>query len=995
MSKEVPFKGLNFLLIEGLHQGAQSATDLENKLKSNGAENVYKYRSSSGHQNTNPRHLFLQEYREKNLHFIISETINFPFYGVAAFDFLIPVVTPSWLDRSIALKRHIRMNEYSPDPKHVLKDTQIFVSKKFVSSSAEYLFYIELICALGGTCVDVVTSKTTHIVAANVSDPMVSAIWEQVKIKSIPMNFVFPTWLIDCFKQCKNMPVIPHQIELNDESLNEDKQADEWKRILDMAFSDFQSNTGFLKEKTFLIGIDLSTSPNVYQVIQQMIKNYGGKIYHQLNTSDVINNAELYDCFLGYTSKSKEYDLLSGSTLKNSQQEKHAGNLIWLFTMWSQDCFIETPLSSGKIIHAPFASKIFQRKSLVVSYTNYFGQQRRFIQRLTEILGGSSLTNLRPETTHLISGLPIGRKYEAAKQRGVCVMVNHLWLEDCYRLSSQVEPNQDKYQDYGDVCHDMTLSLGQMTFGDIANSTDSIASTLHTQEQNGRMLFVAGNNIDASETNSGHISNEESLPAENVKVTIKESSVSVNVTPDAIPPVLSHIKEKSNDTDTSANETFFEASDILDKSLVGKRDVKSTEIVEAKRVTPSIDASKLFEGISSDEEEENKSTTGDNTTAIPPSKRDISPAGILPTSKLDDIKSNSRQSSNLTPIMKRDSSEISLTGGSRRAAAAQAAKRLHSDMESLNVFEKQNKSKKGKISLLPQEEVIKKKNREAAIEARRILESCDYYKTENNRTVRKHNFNIAAVYTGCSFDNLSEIDHSLLDHMGIKLFGEHYVDEENKINCIISPKKLRTAKFLKALGFRNLRHAIVPDFITILLKEVHKEKPLELGMFQDLDEYMTPEVTRELLDKAQQHRKLFERMGLFTINMVDDVRGGTALISSILQEHGIQDINIISNKEVGDMENIEDNHKDDSKNSKLRKINLENGKSVNPPKYVLLATKPAQMKKFKNAVLNSGNSDETVGVFIMNWDWCVERIFSLDVDYSKNKNVLYTSVKEI
>ncbi|GMM59068.1 Rtt107 protein [Maudiozyma humilis] len=891
------------------------------------------------------------------------------------------------------LKRHIRINEYSPDPRHVLKDTLIFVSKHFMSGQAEYLLYTELISALGGTCVDIITSKTTHVVAVSEDDPMVSVVWKKVKNMDTQMKFVFPTWLIECFKQCANVSSEPHLIELQEEDLNQDKLSNQWERVMDMAFRDFESNSAFLKDKTFLIGIDLSLPPNTYQFVQQLIKNYGGKIYHQLNTSDVLNNAALYSCFLGYTAKSKEYDLLSSPSNEEKLHDKNAGNLIWLFTMWSQNNFVESRMSSGKIIFAPFASKIFQRTSFLVSFTNYFGQQRRYVQRLIKLLGGASSTKLTPETTHLIARVPIGRKYDTAKQRGSCIVVNHLWLEDCYKSSSKIDPNQEKYQQYNDVRSDLTLSFGQMSFGNSVAENDSLTNSLQTQEHvttNHTTIEPFGEKSNNSSENQPTIQTSPDKLASNMVASNTKPTATITTTSG------SNDKVKINETDTSPNETFFEASDILDKSLVGKRDIKNVQNDEIKLSAPPIDVSKLFEGISSDEEKEGSvSSTGGSTTAVPSTRKDLSEVGELQPAKLDTTKNSIRQSSNLTSIMQRDSSEVSLTGGSRRAAAAQAAKRLHSDMESLNVFEKQNKNKKGKISLLPQEEILIKKNKEAAMEARRILENCDYYKVENNRTVRKHNFNIAAVSTGCSFDDLTDIDRALLDLMGIKLYGEHYIDKEDKINCIVSPKKLRTAKFLKALAFRNLRHAIVPGYIRKLLSTVHKEKPFDFESFENLDEFMTPEVTRELLDKAHKHRKLFERMGLYSINMTDDVRGGTALISSILQEHGIQDVNILSNKTVGDFEAIESNHKEDSELVKPRKIHLDNGNTVCPPRYVLLATKPAQMKKFKNAILENNKGEEYNSILVVNWDWCVERIFSLDVDYSKNKNVLFTSVEDV
>jgi len=972
------FDELNFLIISSGKLYSAAAESSIQQLRENGAKNVYLHDININIKTNNARDWFVREYGTKNIHFIISETENFSFYHVAAFDFLIPVVTTGWLSLSIKNKRHIKTNLYSPDRRHVLKDAQVFISQECCRGPAERLFYSELVQVLGGTYVESISTRTTHVIANDSEDKFVSVVVQKLPASST-MAFVYPTWLIECFKKLKNVPCDEHRIDMEDILTNQDKISDVWDRVSAMTFEDLNKNKTFLKNKKFLIGMDLSMSSNAYVIVQQIIENYGGEIYHQLNDSDVLHHSYSFDCFLGYTTKSKEYDLLTSSSASHKIIGKYVGNLIWLFTMWSQNEFIPSNYKTGKIIFAPFPSKVFNKNSCIMTFTNYFGQQRTYIQRLVNLLGGISTTQLSNKNTHLISQLPMGKKFITAKKWGHCIVVNHLWLEECYKQNSNVDPNKGEFHEYDKIKNDILLNLGQMTFSESSNTEIDDESFLQTQEP--------PEELRPNKKETEHL---KELSGSSTKFEIEKDN-------NKPPQKGSGTKLTKNDTMNSTNETFFEASDIIDTSLIGKRTLDASNIKQKEKALKYSKAVDLFKELSSDEDKKNDksskiSSQGSTTMAFDRSKQNDLHNKVTTLSKTISVLGASRQSSNLSPILQRESSELMGSGGSRRAAAAQAAKRLHSDMESLNEYQKHKKGKNGKVAMLPQEKAMIKERKEMTNEAKDRLERCDYYIEDNGKTVRRHIFNIYAVGTGCDLNHLSLLDEVILSILGISLFSDDYSDNENLVNCIVAPKRLRTSKFLKALSFPNLRYAVTPDFIFGLLKKVNAELPFDWVQFIDIDNYIVPDISRELLDRANKPKKMFERAGLYSINIVRDISGGPAVISSILKEHGIQNINILDNNSIKSFQNFEINHKDDSKNGSLRKVKLENGTYIRPPKYVLVASKPSQMKKFRDSVMEADPQHSEEGILVVNWDWCVDSIFKLDIDYKRNKNVLFYSL---
>ena len=294
--------------------------------------------------------------------------------------------------------------------------------------------------------------------------------------------------------------------------------------------------------------------------------------------------------------------------------------------------------------------------------------------------------------------------------------------------------------------------------------------------------------------------------------------------------------------------------------------------------------------------------------------------------------------------------------------------------------------------MLPQEKEQIKEKKEMMNEAKELLEKCNYYVEENGKFSRRHIFSMRCITTGCDFDKISGLDNAILDTVGITLLPDDYSDYDNVVNCLIAPKVLRTSKFLKGLGFQKLRYAVRPDFITDLLENINTAEPFDWDEFIDTDNYIIPGISRELLDRTHKTKKMFERAGIFNINLVRDIKGGSVLISSILKEHGIHNVNVVDAKSIGKFEDLEVNSKDKSSTHSPSKIKLEDGTHIKPPKYILIVTKPAQMRKFRDIIMENDPEYEESGIWVVNWEWCVNSIFKLDIDYKKDKYVLLDMV---
>ncbi|CCC69732.1 hypothetical protein NCAS_0D01510 [Naumovozyma castellii] len=890
------FDNLNFLIVSTDPKGLLEVDATSKLLTANGGANIFtcdvsqilKSSTTADLLKSNPRQWFINEYGSKNIHFIISDTIDFPFYAVTEFEFLIPVVKPEWIPTCLARKRHMRTSLFSPNKRHILKSSQIYISRDSINAS-EYIFYSELIQALGGTVNNLLCSRTTHLITNNENDPIITSLEEQVKTST--MKYIYPTWLIQSFKQLELASESEHSIHAST------NLEDQWENISDLEWrNDPKGNEAYLKGYKFVIGMDLTLHKDCYGFLLDFIKHMGGSIIHHLDGDDISKLGA--NCYLGKSNTSKEFEIIS-------QTNAHKGNLIWMFHMWSMSQFIEP---KENIIFEPFQPVIFKRNELRPAYTNYFGRQRSYIQRLVELLGGVSTTEFSKRNTHLISRSNVGKKFKTAMKWGESsvIVVNHLWLEECYKLNKKLDPKTNEFRDFNIDREDILLTIGQLSYKELLTSAN--------QTHNDEYFFTANsqtttkeiyNDDDISQLVQEGLSQDKSREKENDLVAIENAQ--------------EHISETRNINENiiSQEALMTQPKENIDKESP-ENDSEKEKSENSKESTKDSDRySYLFKGLSQEEETANTSI--------------ISP--VLPIS-------------------------LHSSGGNRRAARAKAEKRLHSSIESLNEFEKNSKRKR-LGNFLPEElqqlETLKKIEKDA----KEIL----------SKIVIDKKFSIVGTCTGCHED-ISKLDLEILRLLGVKILDEIEVGNGH-MNCIIAPKKMRTAKFLMSLSFHPLKYALLPDFITDVLKFVHRgESPMEL---MNLDDYRIPGIDQELLDRTKSTMRLFERFEMSDINISSEVVGGVELISSILKCHGIKNYKILKKNKFTKEDIVKNNKLKAKSKSKI-------------PSYIMLATTSVQTKRFRKLTKEIDPEDENV--LVIDWEWCVQSIFTLEVNFDSNQ-VLY------
>lgn len=987
------FHFFNFLIIEDDKENKGNLREVTNLLKDFKYNNIYSFHvkelSSITHYDSIKK-LFIKEYNYKNIHFIISNNVDFPFYKVAAFDYLIPVVSVQWIKQCISRNHLLRTLNFSPDPRHLLKDTTVYILRNPNISYTDYRFYSEIVTTLGGVCLDVLTNKVTHIISSSCFDPNTVKIYPIIKNMG-NIKIVYPTWLLECFKTSKYIDESRHRIDLvindneNETSINvsntciDERYEDLWENLENsFAVSSQSIKKKYLEGHTFIVDLDLSLSSKIYKFLIQLIKFYGGNFVSYIKLDDIESNKNI-DCFIGESVNTKSFELCRKKGI-------YTGNIIWFFNIWLFETFIDP---KKKMIWSPFKSKLFKSKDLILSHTNYFGQERIYIQKLTEILGGTTTTSLSLQNTHLLVKIPFGKKFtNATTKKPNCKVINHLWLEKCYLDGVIPDTRQDPFTDFNICQKGLSYFLNQRSDENSYEEDQDEDNVSKLQESTGNDsvtddIFSSGEETDIEFSTA----NENQIDT-SVNYTLIDKKGGIDTKEDELD------LHKLNNGDTPQSENDNLVTNQVKSLLENKGDNKDETEKEQYQ--------KVFGSLSELATNSNKNGTYNNDTSI--DNIDTNSNGNVDSTNSEKSHAQlvSRQSSRneekilqtnleltvnemnnstdtgdvLPPIGNiSKQSTIIETSSRRRAARAKAEKRLHEDIESLNAFER-NKKKKRIGDLLPSEieklEHIKKlKNK-----AKEIVLSMKDLSHENSKedTLKKlkHCYNIKAFVTGCH-DNINELDIEILSLLGIQITEDY----KPNLNCIIAPKKLRTAKFFNGLSFHPLEYVLTPEFITKILEYVHrKENPVGVIKCED---FRLQEIDDQILEKTKLNNKLFERAYITKANISPDVAGGFETVSSILMNHGIKQI-----QKIGKSPLLTNNHP-------YKRINLKRGKVIHPPKCVIIAGLNTNIRKLKKQ-WSTMNKNSMEGLLIVTWDWCVHSIFQLDVDYNEKKNVLYSSL---
>ncbi|SCU88849.1 LAME_0E01354g1_1 [Lachancea meyersii CBS 8951] len=924
------FHGLNFVIVSNGNTDF-SVDAILARLKANGANECVVYHDEPEAIELRDTHLAKQEMCRRfshDVHAIIANTSDFWFYRVAAFDFLIPVVNPDWVEVCVSTKRITRASAFSTDPAHVLKNCQIYISRHSFNSS-EYDFYSALIQALGGLCIDYLSSRASHIVTKDAQDPAITAV---ANIKGLSIKYVLPTWAVQTFITGQYVDEAAHV--LNPQSHPEDVQKQATKVWKNMEVMKVESPAMFLQNHKFFLSLDLILPSQCYGFFIDLIQSAGGDVIRHIQHTDIRRDSG--NCFVGQSGDSEE-------CLQASEERLHIGNISWVFQMWSMRSFI---IPSEKLLLSPLRPPVFKKNELIVGYTTYLGQQRQYIQKIVNALGGVSTTEFTRKNTHLLTCFPFGQKYEAAvRWKDSCKIVNHLWLEDCYKLQASLPSDKKTYTEIP-ICGGLATRLGQMPL---------VTPNNNTLDEDFTDTIVPQNSVDATSSKKqltpvGYEDEAFDLDLP-VQQEVDEFSSVGNKSPS-----MNKLDGQLND-DLLMSDTFITNGAMPPSSQIGnvlgiKQAAAESDSSPAGQLTQSYkdalqDRDRLVE--------QSKSHTPEIDLPIETISTPL--AGhyqVLPGSE----KATQLQQHTISSPVSEVHSQLMSSGNSRRAKE-KAAKKLHTDMEALNEFQ-QNLKRKRNGSLLPEELQKLKQLKKLEDKVRGLLDNMNA--SEKPRGKNKRPYDIVAVCTGCH-EAIDEWDLELLKMLGVTILNTI----TPQCNAIIAPKKLRTAKFLTSLSFHPLKYALLPDFLTSVLALMQDDTPGK--NLPDVDEYLIPDLDMTVLEKTHLQSKVFQRAGIVSINITDDVPGGQEVLSSILKAHGVQHIQVLPKKFT---------ENDISINSNKKKS----------PTHVLVAQKATQAKRF-GKLCSQGQGEDNV--LVVEWNWCVNSIFRLDVDFNASEFVVYRS----
>ncbi|AAS51775.1 ADL145Cp [Eremothecium gossypii ATCC 10895] len=862
------FKGLHILLIQSPQFAESEITSVVEQLVGHGAAKTTVWGGTDDEKASTKE--WIRDNFRANIHCIIAADIDFPFYRSAAFDLMVPVVTPNWCSACVKNGRLMRTTGFSPDPEHFLKECYIYISKHALST-AEYELFSAMISFMGGCCMDFLSTKVTHIITTDPRDPATLAL---ERFGKLSVHSVTPTWIAECFACKQIVSTTPYILDkAMEESSVRSCMVDNW--FIDD--KDWSWTSSIFLGHTFYLSMELPLKTSCYKFLIQLISAMGGQIARYVDFEDI--SPDRADSFIDLD-LSKDCVYARGKGL-------HCGNMAWLFYMLSMQQFIAP---TAKLVLSPRYPKLFTEKELVLAFTNYLGQQRYYIQRLVDLLGGSSTTELSRKNTHLISLFPHGKKHETALKWNSCIVVNHLWLEQCYKLRKKLDPNAPEFTRIP-VPDELSNAIGQMALETTARNMVSPRKAVSPDivmhnSQTDVALVVSTTDIDLKDNNES--TNDTSVVHEPGKVMNSDDLTAVHST-----------KTRQED----ANEMFSALDEAVSK---GKK-----SCLPKKHIAASVAAS-----------------TSNEISASAKSNKDSS--DVQATKQLP-----------ATPTSNPRQTKPKSTSGTQNDTASS-----------------QKNTRRKNADDSPSSESSKtKKRKTTVVDAKQLVSP--YLEEYSDTTGGRLPYDIKAVFTNCH-ENITDLDKEILRQLGIILQEE--IEEDT--NCIIGPKKARTAKFLTSFSFHPLKYALLPKFITEILSLVHsgRNEPISLP----LEQYYIPDIDADVIAKTELPTKLFERSGLQAVNLSEDIPGGVEVISSILKAHGMVQINGLPKKFKA---------KDIAKNT------VDNGS----PDFVLVATKASAAKKFSKLC---EEVDRNAKVLIVEWNWCVKAIFSLEVDYNDPEFVI-------
>lgn len=976
------FKNFCFIIVDNWHK----RENIENLLEENGCQyaKIVPTGTLSG---------YLKSATSDLPDFIICDS-NTDGLLPLALKLMIPVVRSEWVDHCIDQNKIIPVEPFQYLIRAGQGNMKIHISR-YSFNEHERRFLSNLVYLLGGYVTESVSpsSMTHYITRAGEEDS--DKIQKAMTISGnyFDTEFVDEKWLLGKFYESQyNTQIL--------ETVDEESDC-------------FYDNSDKLIFKGYKFMIDLQMCKSLISHLSSMIKMYGGSVISK----------EQFEIENEYSRSTTVYlsEFNGNEMIRVNCSMKF--NLQWVF-----DCFLQHQFILNKfqeMIHSiPTATQRHICDNMKISYTHFFGLKRHNIINQIEMLGGEAQPFVCKDTDLIIVGKPQDSKYEYAKKNDIC-MVTSQWLEDSFKANERVpyfvydpltqhKKDQSKPKNLNsqlkrhyvhleinadfNTRDDMDDDLNDLTTTPINGKDAIITSSPSSMEEHEHMnssekednLEVPWSeqedDLDTSwsepdEIHTGSLETASFMRVGKVKkLKIDLKDVSDLEYGNAI-EAKSDLKVGNDTEDHSDKEGKSEVkvgNDLeIGHATEDKSDTKVDNAIAAKsglkvgndtEVDNVIEANNDTEGKSevkfgSDIEANNDLKVGNDTEANNDTEGKSEVKACSGIEAKSDMKGNSDNEGN-TGTKVYNSKEMAFE--SVVASAPTKGKRTRDSSTTIT------------SSTTSGDEIKRVAKRKRVDEP--LKEQLPIDDTERI-------YDIHCVSTQC-LDKLSAHDRELLKLVGIHVYDEINNENIGHLNTVIAPKRIRTLKFLISLSFEPLKYALLPKFIMTILKSIKNALKRGDGINDlirlDPLEYTIPGMDETILKKIElshgnnnNNNKVFSRSKISSINLSANIQGGTNTLTSILQRHGIERVNVL-NKKFSIEDIVSNDHS-----------SFENDEEI--PDYILITDQQSQMKQFKSVMQEQFKSAiPKRRVLIVEWNWCVQCIFNLEVSYEKkNSAILY------
>lgn len=904
---------------------------------------------------------------------LTAKLVNeFQFYKIATIDLMIPIVSHQWIEDVLFHGKILKTSRNAINPEYFLQNCNIYINKNEYSEVELHVLQI-IISNFGGSVILSTYRSTlvTHILTSN--EHLYKSKLERTLIAR-------PEWIIFMLLKYR-------RVEIAD-SFESDSSLAEFPKV-------FQGQVFFISD-AFRNAFSSIGIENFTSILDTLITKRGGTVHYSSPSSSIYRNAYSFEY-----KHDAAFDCLPMS---------NRCNLWWLLD--SINYKLGSNKMNKKLLHYPYKALdhlIPQAKSQLLSFTNFIGVQRFYVQELLSCLEIPYTLDFSAKNTSLIYYYKNGPKYKYAKAQNIPTL-NHNYLEYCYKFG--------KIIDYNTFMNNFDNDFKFVNYCGLVGSSfekDTGKGKTADEEDYTNKQGIGNSEYDGREDSfvDTHVANKQ--PSSSEKFT---QSV-INEVLDMASPNVPITEELNNATFAKPLKEIHDVEIVSTKNELmvttpnkGQNQEANTEKkveeqnIEAENYDKSVvsNVSPVTKLSSSASIEKNSSRVGDVEK-----ENEQFTKKIHESTQVNSFPSKSTSPSVFVEFDQTNSSVVSqnfannsLTSSqithSQRKAKQKAVKKVTKDIGTLNEYQKVAKKKRlddeGNYTNTSFEvthntsfshkktsennfadgdgSVLDDSDEDLSSELRNNLKQLLFEDNNKFRTLLPTGETLICITTGFQMldyldRNNLEQDLKLLRAIGVQLvnapageMNSKETDLYNSANCLIAPKKLRTEKFLKALSLRNLRYIILPKFLTQVLTVIKEGNSRHLP---SISKYKIPEMDCDNLQKQIQFlvsqnehissvskshsTNMFSTYGINKINIVQNINGGVPVISDILRAHGIVDVNSISEK-VKDI--VVD--RDVVANEKKR----DEKKFSDAPyfKYVFLVNKTSQANSILKALKQQG-----------------------------------------